>query len=606
MAWLWSGPGRGTTTIDGHQVTQGQLLADGGFAYVYRGSDLRTGEPVAIRRVLLQDAQSLERARTEIAILRRLPPQKNVVRFVGAEIVNSVGGAHSKATTEAVSLFELCNGGTLLARLERAFDAARPAIEKDSIASFGIRCCCPCLPEAEAVETLAAMSSALAHVHSYGIVHYDVKSENILLGLDGVWKLADFGSASVQTFELAGASRRKLLEVEEFVHGRCTPIYRPPELADVHLRWPIGSKVDVFALGCVLYATLTGVHPFPMDSALANIQAKFAMPSEAESAYAPALPAWARRTLAREPGSRPSAAELVAEVERFRVLADGDEIRSGAAGEARCSAPTLTEDPGWVADFSFAPAPLNGTNEEAAALAAVALAEVEGPAGVEAAPRQASVTAELARPGQAPAAALPTAAGGPGEPEQWPPPAAAGPAASSAAPAASALAASAPAASALAASAASAAAEPASASAAAAPPLPAASAAPDGTPAAPRGRQALARLELGPGADVPADASGPVWPCSGDAQEPIAGAVAVAPPDGPGAQASGQAPELLAAVVPRLVESDSSQAVATSVAPEATSRPIGPAKPLGARRGAAVGPRRLRLPCFCGRPQVRD
>jgi len=240
MAWLWSGAGRQTTTIDGHQVAQGELLADGGFAYVYRGSDLRTGEPVAIRRVLLQDAQSMEHARAEIAILRRMPPHKNVVRFLGAEIFSSASGAHSKAAAEAVSLFELCCGGTLLARLERAFDAARPAIEQSKIESPGIRCCCPCLPEAEAVETLGAVSSALAHVHSYGVVHYDVKSENVLLGPDGCWKLADFGSASEQTFELSGASRRKLLEVEEFIHGRCTPIYRPPELADVHLRWPVG------------------------------------------------------------------------------------------------------------------------------------------------------------------------------------------------------------------------------------------------------------------------------------------------------------------------------------------------------------------------------
>jgi len=159
--------------------------------------------------------------------------------------------------------------------------------------------------------------SALAHLHSLTITHYDIKSENLLRGADHLWKLGDFGSASERTFHLHGASRKLLLEAEEFIHGRCTPFYRAPEVADVHLRLPIGPSVDIFALGCVVFACVAGRHPFPTDSALANIQARFYIPWEAEEAYAPAFLRWTRRMLAREPSDRPLADELLLEVRTF-------------------------------------------------------------------------------------------------------------------------------------------------------------------------------------------------------------------------------------------------------------------------------------------------
>jgi len=236
-------------------------------------------------------------------LLQRLKPHPHVVRFLGAEV----------RATEAVELFELCTGGTLLARL--------------SAGSHG----CPCLSEAETLEVLGGLASALAFLHRTGIVHYDVKSENVLKGADALWKLGDFGSASERTLDLSNAPRRAVLEAEEFVHGRCTPIYRAPELADVYLRWPIGPKADIFALGCVHFCALAGRHPFPIDSALANVQARFQLPAEASASYAPAVLSWARRMLAREPDHRPRASDLEAEVRSF------------------------CEEPEWVADFSLAP-----------------------------------------------------------------------------------------------------------------------------------------------------------------------------------------------------------------------------------------------------------
>ena len=298
-----------SSIIAGRRVHQERLLADGGFAYVYAGFDAETGEKLAIRRVLLQDKDTLEKANMEIDLLNSLCDHPHVVRFLGAEITKNGN------TSEAVYLFELCTGGTLLAQIEKVI-AAAPKGEHP------FQNCCPCLREDVIVEVLGALAQALAYLSRLGLIHYDVKSENVLLGSDNLWKLGDFGSASERSFDLDGADKKLLLDAQEFIHGRCTPMYRAPELADVYLRWKIGPKVDIFALGCILFATMTAQHPFPMESTCANITASYRLPADAASCYAPALLRWLPRLLAREPAKRPSAVRLAAEVERFRILGE--------------------------------------------------------------------------------------------------------------------------------------------------------------------------------------------------------------------------------------------------------------------------------------------
>jgi len=334
MTWLF---GASSFKVAGREVIQEHLLADGGFAYVYRGRDAQTGEALAIRKALLQDSQAQQAARLEMTLLERLPYHDSIVRFLGAEILE--GEARK---LQAVSLFELCTGGTLFARVEAVKQQAITDAEGSQL-----RYCCPCLPEAEVLAVLRNASSALNHLHAHGVIHYDVKSENLMLGADGLWKLGDFGSASERTFEFEPAAPRKLLlEVEEFVHGRCTPIFRAPEVADVHLRWPIGHKVDVFALGCVIFACLTGIHPFPMDSALANIQARYQVPVEAELAYTSKLLRWLKDLLQRHPSDRPDAGTLSKQVQAF--------LGEAPVQEPEEHHPTPAE-PDWVADFSQLP-----------------------------------------------------------------------------------------------------------------------------------------------------------------------------------------------------------------------------------------------------------
>jgi hypothetical protein len=99
--------------------------------------------------------------------------------------------------------------------------------------------------------------SALCHIHSLGVVHRDVKAENILIAADGRAILADFGIAA------------RLKDKEEMQRRCGTPGYAAPELLQ-GTRY--GIKVDIFAAGVVLYLTLSGTLPFTGSDKVAIIR----------------------------------------------------------------------------------------------------------------------------------------------------------------------------------------------------------------------------------------------------------------------------------------------------------------------------------------------
>jgi serine/threonine-protein kinase len=114
------------------------------------------------------------------------------------------------------------------------------------------------LPTSEALKILLQASQGLAAAHAEGVIHRDIKPGNIMINQRGVVKVADFGIALASN----DISSSKLTSTGALVG---TPGYLPPEVC---LGKAVDHRSDIFALGIVLFETLTGRMPFNDESPL--------------------------------------------------------------------------------------------------------------------------------------------------------------------------------------------------------------------------------------------------------------------------------------------------------------------------------------------------
>ncbi len=299
------------------------VLGRGGMGAVLRARHAATGAIHAVKLILPERAgseTSLARFRREAEILGSLPPHPGIVR------VHASGVDAGRLWCAA----ELIEGRPLAG----VIDETGP------------------LDPREAARLAAAIGRALDHAHAHGVIHRDVKPENIIIAAgDRAPRLIDFGLArDLETTRLTRTGD---------VLG--TPAFMAPEQADAG-ETPTTEAADVWGLGAVLYAMLTGEPPFGRGEAHALIVAVLLHdarpPSHRRSGIAPELDAICGKALEKEPGDRyGSAGALADDLERWR------------AGE-----PTEARPPGAIGRLWIRLRPRTRRLRRVTALAAIALA----------------------------------------------------------------------------------------------------------------------------------------------------------------------------------------------------------------------------------------
>lgn len=233
---------QGTILVFGERkIRVGPLLAEGGFSYIYKATEEHSFEQFALKRTLCLDKESFDMASTEARVLQMLPPHPNIVRCYGSQIRNL-----EKETKEVLLLLELCDGKSL----------AEILFSNNSQVE-------DCWSEQEIVQVFRDACSAVAHLHSQqpSLSHRDIKLENLLKSVsDNCFKLCDFGSCSSSLTQVT--TRKERFEQEYILQKQSTFMYRAPEMVDLYGQQKLTEKVDIWALGCILYILCYRKHPF--------------------------------------------------------------------------------------------------------------------------------------------------------------------------------------------------------------------------------------------------------------------------------------------------------------------------------------------------------
>ncbi|XP_075289093.1 hormonally up-regulated neu tumor-associated kinase isoform X2 [Opisthocomus hoazin] len=202
----------------------GRKLGEGSFAKVREGLHVLTGEKVAVKVI------DKKRAKKDTYVTKNLRREGQIQQMIRhpniAQLLDILETENSYYL-----VMELCPGGNLMHKI---YEKKR-------------------LEEHEARKYIRQLMLAVEHLHRAGVVHRDLKIENLLLDEDNNIKLIDFGLSNC-----AG-----ILGYSDPFSTQCgSPAYAAPELL---ARKKYGPKIDVWSIGVNMYAMLTGTLPFTVE-----------------------------------------------------------------------------------------------------------------------------------------------------------------------------------------------------------------------------------------------------------------------------------------------------------------------------------------------------
>ncbi|HKT61843.1 MAG TPA: protein kinase [Gemmatimonadales bacterium] len=299
-------------------------LGGGGMSRVFLAHETALGRKVVIKVLPpeLSAGLNIDRFRREIQLAASLQ-HPHIVPLLAA-------GQASEALPLLYYTMPLVEGESLRARLIREHE----------------------LPVGEAIRLLRDVVDALACAHEHGVVHRDIKPDNVLVSRQHAM-VTDFGVAKALE---SGSGEQRLGALTSLGVALGTPAYMAPEqaAADPHT----DHRADIYAVGALAYEMLTGRPPFIGPSPQAILAAQVMQPpppiTDLRPTVPPMLAALVMRCLEKKPADRwQSADELLHQLESMATPSGGTAPTtaiasvSGPATAAAPSTPAASARPGW-------------------------------------------------------------------------------------------------------------------------------------------------------------------------------------------------------------------------------------------------------------------
>ncbi|KAK3119101.1 hypothetical protein QOZ80_9BG0713840 [Eleusine coracana subsp. coracana] len=292
-----------TIDIGNVKITVRNVIAEGGFSCVYLASDaVHVSKQYALKHIICNDVESLDLVMKEIKVMGLLKGHPNVVTLVAHDVFDM------GRTKEALLVMELCDKSLVSAMESRGNGYYE---EKKALLIFRDIC-----------NAVFAM-----HGQSPPIAHRDLKAENVLLGFDGAWKICDFGSTS--TNHKCFDKPEEMGIEEDIIRKHTTPAYRAPEMWDLYRREVICEKVDIWALGCLLYRICYFKCAFDGESKLQILNGNYRIPEQPK--YSTAVTGLIRDMLEASPNARPDITQVWFRVNELLPLELQKDLPDGAS-----------------------------------------------------------------------------------------------------------------------------------------------------------------------------------------------------------------------------------------------------------------------------------
>ncbi|RMY68133.1 hypothetical protein D0863_07324 [Hortaea werneckii] len=280
---------------------RGQLIGKGTFGRVYLGMNTTTGELLAVKQVEVNPKapnidpgkirEMVKALDVEIDTMQHLD-HVNIVQYLGCE-----------RKEFSISIFlEYISGGSVGSCLRKHGKFEEPVVSSLTR------------------QTL----NGLAYLHSEGILHRDMKADNILLDLDGTCKISDFGiskrSANPYNNDITNSMQGSVFWMApEVIRAQSQALNVPPGSLDATAAMSQGysAKVDIWSLGCVVLEMFAGRRPWSKEEAigaiykLGSLNQAPPIPDDVSTVVGPAALSFMYDCFTIDPGERPTAETLL-------------------------------------------------------------------------------------------------------------------------------------------------------------------------------------------------------------------------------------------------------------------------------------------------------